>query len=79
MQAGIHGNKVLPTVQGQANLESSEQQSCPSSSSKPDLTCFDCAFAAMDPQHVHVPVSPWAIVMLKLIHGYMVVNDDSIL
>ncbi len=79
MQAGIHGNKVLPTVQGQANLESSEQQSCPSSSSKPDLTCFDCAFAAMDPQHVHVPVSPWAIVMLKLIHRYMVVNDDSIL
>ena len=75
MQAGVHGNKVLPTVQSQANLESSEQQSCPSSSSKPDLSCF----AAMDPQHVHVPVSLWAIVMLKLTHRYMVVIDDSIL
>ena len=40
MQAGVHGNKVLPTVQSQANLKSSEQQSCPSSSSKPDLTAL---------------------------------------
>jgi len=62
MQVGTPGNKVLHTVLGQKSNEGSERQSCLGSSSKPDLTFFDCAFVAMYLSCVCVlplPLSCW--------------------
>jgi len=62
MQAGTHGNKVLHTVLSQEKQEASGRQSGLGSSSKPDLTFFDCAFVAMYLSCVCVlplPLSCW--------------------
>ena len=77
MQAGTPGNKVLLTVLRQKKTEPSERRSGLGSSSKPDLTCFDCAFVAMYVSCVFV--SPCDNVMLKLVQYNRVVSDDILL
>jgi len=79
MQAGTPGNKVLLIELSLKRIESSERQSARDvgSSSKPHLTCFDCAFV---PMYVFcVCVSPCAIVMLNLMRFNREVSDDRLL
>ncbi len=77
MQAGTRGNEVLLTELGLKRTESSERQSARDlgSSSKPHLTCFDCAFVAI---YVFcVCVLPSAIVTLNLMHSDREVTTAS--
>ena len=73
MQVDKPGNRLLQNVPSQKKIESSGRQSAsgPSSSSKPQLTCIECAFVAM--------CLPCAIVLVKLLHLNRVVSDDSLL